>query len=183
MNTLFFLLLVLFGMHQPKEITLVDFSKKDNTQDWYIINDGVMGGLSQSKIQLNEAGNAVFSGTLSLENNGGFASTRTRFSSSALKGHQVLSLRVKGDGRTYKFRIRTNQNFDGVAYSADFATKKDQWMQIDIPFADFKPTFRGRVLTNAPALDLDEMEQIGFLLGDKKAGEFRLEIAWIKSIE
>ena len=48
----------------------------ENTLPWRSINDGVMGGLSSGGMRL-EDGIAVFSGTLSLENNGGFSSVRS----------------------------------------------------------------------------------------------------------
>jgi hypothetical protein len=38
---------------------------------WQIVNDGVMGELSKGSVQISE-GIMTFSGTLSLENNGGF---------------------------------------------------------------------------------------------------------------
>ena len=59
------------------EIVLFNFQKSGELNDWLIVNDGVMGGLSQSEIVLSDSNTAVFQGTVSLENNGGFSSTRT----------------------------------------------------------------------------------------------------------
>ena len=59
------------------ELTLIDFSNA-SAAGWQIVNDSVMGGISRSTLQLHEDGYALFSGTVSLENNGGFASVRTR---------------------------------------------------------------------------------------------------------
>ena len=44
---------------------------------WRIVNDGVMGGLSSSKAIVNDDNKIIFSGNVSLENNGGFASLRS----------------------------------------------------------------------------------------------------------
>ena len=40
----------------------------------------------------------------------------------------------------------------------------------------------GRALDNVPALDPSAIYQFGFLISDKQAGPFNLEIDWIKAI-
>ena len=54
---------------------------KDNIgiKNWNIVNDDVMGGISRSSLSMNDENNLIFSGYLSLENNGGFASSRLSF--------------------------------------------------------------------------------------------------------
>ena len=59
------------------ELILFDFELSGEANKWLVVNDGVMGGLSQSEVILSGSNTAVFQGTISLENNGGFASTRT----------------------------------------------------------------------------------------------------------
>ena len=147
---------------------------------WRIIDDGVMGGLSRGEWMTAE-GIGVFQGTLSLENNGGFSSVRSAPLAEAPGGATAFRLRVKGDGRTYQFRARTDANFDGVSYRAEFATRKGEWQEIMLPLADFAAVFRGRVLKDLPPLTGKEVVTVGFLLGDKVAGEFRLEVDWIKA--
>lgn len=182
--------LVLFGaalqantqenMNTP-ETTLFDFDDTADIQSWAIVNDGVMGGRSQSTITSGENGSAVFKGVVSLENNGGFASTRTMPRSYDLAGHQGMSLRVRGDGKRYQFRLRTDNRFDGIAYSYDFATKAGEWIEVKIPFDRFVPVFRGRVLSDVGPVAPDTIQQVGFLIANKKAEAFRLEIDWIKA--
>ena len=46
-------------------------------------------------------------------------------------------------------------------------------------FDDFAPTFRGRRVPHAPNLTGDMVHQIGFMIADKKAGPFKLEVDWI----
>ena len=103
----------------------------------------------------------MFSGYLSLENNGGFASTRAVFDDLDLIGFAGLRLRVKGDGRRYQVRIRTNSHFDGVAYSSEFATDAGKWTEVFLPFSKFRPTFRGRVPTGVGPIDRASIRQIG----------------------
>ena len=58
--------------------SLFEFKTTQEFESWRIVNDGVMGGLSDSQIEWNEEkGTLSFSGNVSLENYGGFASTRT----------------------------------------------------------------------------------------------------------
>ena len=54
--------------------TLFDFAKPDAAQAWQPVNDGVMGGVSDGRFRITDRGTMEFLGTLSLENNGGFAS-------------------------------------------------------------------------------------------------------------
>ena len=162
---------------------IYDFEGQDTAAPWVPVNDGVMGGLSQSNLTLTQEGTAVFAGTLSLENNGGFASVRTYPYDFELDEYVGLTFRVRGDGRGYKLRLRGDDRLDGPAYEADFETAADTWGTVQIPFANMGPTFRGRRLRNMPALEGAAVRQIGFMIADKQAGPFRLEIDWIKAYE
>ena len=164
-----------------QEKTLYNFDGQDASARWVRVNDGVMGGLSQSNLALTPDGTALFSGTLSLENNGGFASVRTYPHDFGLEGYTGVRLRVKGDGRRYKLRVRTGDRLDGPAYEADFATRAGEWQTVELPFAELRPTFRGRSLRNMPTLTGAVVQQIGFMIADKTPGAFELEIDWVRA--
>jgi NADH dehydrogenase [ubiquinone] 1 alpha subcomplex assembly factor 1 len=159
---------------------LFDFNSSETSGRWYVVNDDVMGGISESKIELNQDGTATFSGNLSLENNGGFASVRAMVDLKSESSFEGVIVRVKGDGKIYSLRFRTDQNFDGYAYQAKIETKEDTWTEIKIPFSDFKPTFRGRTLSNKPPLTSENIRQIGILIADSQIGNFSLDVDWIK---
>ena len=159
---------------------LINFTEAEEGKHWIAINDGVMGGISQSRIELTPA-TGIFTGQLSLKNNGGFASIIRRAENYNLKGCSGVMLKVKGDGRTYQFRVKTDDQYDGVAYRTLFETDARQWQLINLPFAGFSASFRGRPIPGAPVLRPEQIRQIGFLLADKQPGSFRLEITWIKS--
>ena len=55
------------------EQVLFSFETDEGPDRWTIVNDGVMGGLSRSRILVSDERTVVFEGRLSLENNGGFA--------------------------------------------------------------------------------------------------------------
>ncbi len=163
------------------EIILFDFGTLENMADWLIVNDGVMGGLSRSRFILSDSNTAIFSGNVTLENNGGFASTRTRAMQFQLDGFKGVLIRVKGDGKKYQFRIRTNNRFDGVSYRYHFETNTNQWQTISIPFNKCVPVFRGRVLRDVGPISPKDIQELGILISDEQTGEFQLEIQWIKS--
>ncbi len=150
--------------------------------EWRVVNDGVMGGLSESRMIETPDRTALFEGRLSLENNGGFASVRAPLGPVDLSRFTGLSVRVRGDGRRYLLRLRTDDRFDGIAYQASFDADAGGWRTVDLPFSSFEPTFRGRTLPDAPRLDPGAIRQIGFMIADKKAGAFRLEIESVHAI-
>ena len=161
--------------------TLFDFQVATHAPAWDVVNDDVMGGVSTSQFKLLTNGCAVFSGTVRLENNGGFASVRSASVHENLTGLTAFVLRVRGDGRRYKFSVRTGASLDSPLYQCSFTTKPDEWEEHRLAFGDFVPTFRGRVLTDAPPLNPDKVSSLGVLIADKQAGPFRLEISWIKA--
>lgn len=162
-------------------LVLADFASMP-APDWYSVNDGVMGGVSQGRMNIASDGIGVFAGELSLENNGGFASVRTDITASNLTPYSVLVLRVRGDGRTYQARLRTDARYRDLSYKAEFETTADTWITVMLPFAEFQPTVRGYVPPNAPPLDLSSVREMGLLLGDGRAGPFRLEVERITAV-
>lgn len=158
---------------------LIQFEGNASEPKWIAVNDGVMGGLSRGGPQLKD-GSLHFTGTLSLENNGGFSSVRTEKASYDFSGKTALVMRVKGDGRKYQLRLATDTRFNGsaISYGAEFATEKDQWIEVKVPFETLSPSWRGRKL-DGPPLDWSKIEELGLLIGDKKAGPFEMEVDWI----
>ncbi len=161
--------------------TLCDFTTTNASAAWQIVNDDVMGGVSTSRFELPTNGPAVFRGVLSLENNGGFASARSATLDQDLAGLKSFILRARGDGRRYKLTARTAPGFDTAVYQSEFTTKSNVWEEYRLPFQNFRPTFRGRVLPNLPPLDPAKLLAIGVIIADQQAGPFRLEIAWVKA--
>jgi len=163
------------------ETILFDFQATTNSPAWQIVNDDVMGGVSTSRFQILTNGGAVFSGVVSLENNGGFASVRSSPVRQNLNGCDAFVLRVRGDGRRYKFTVRTQAGFNAPNYQAEFKTKRGEWEEHRLSLEEFVPTFRGRVLTEVPPLTTAKLTSLGVLIADKQSGPFRLEISWIKA--
>lgn len=164
-----------------KTFLLTDFSGATPKPGWHAINDGVMGGESCGgpTVQDNQL---VFAGQISLENNGGFSSVKSRGHKFDLSNYQTLRLRVKGDGRRYQLRLYTGACYGDspIAYSAEFATQAGEWTEPCVPISQLNPRCRGRELAGPP-LDAEHIEAIGLLLADKRSGAFELRVEWIRA--
>jgi hypothetical protein len=153
----------------------MDFSNPNTLRDSWIVNDGVMGGVSQSSLRQDEDG-MFFEGMVSLENNGGFASMRSsvRFP----QGTQLIELIAKGDGKRYKLVLRT-ELAPRVTYVADFIALPT-WQTYRFNLSQFKSTFRGRDV-DAPALSFSDVIDFGILISNNQAGSFAIQLKTLKS--
>jgi monofunctional biosynthetic peptidoglycan transglycosylase len=166
-------------MTGEKRLVLFDFDEQADQRPWRSIDDVVMGGVSASKFYIAPEGVGVFEGVLSLERGGGFASVRSQPAQMDLSAYGGLEIRVGGDGKRYRLRLRADPEFDGVAYQVGFETDAGVWQLKRFSFDRFRPTFRGRDVPDAPPLNIDTIMSFGWMIADKQAGPFRLEIDWI----
>jgi NADH dehydrogenase [ubiquinone] 1 alpha subcomplex assembly factor 1 len=168
--------LILFIMSINPKTIVYKFTEESNPKEWRVVNDGVMGGVSQSNFKLNEFGQGLFSGRVSLENFGGFASVQheTKIFLNGDKSHIVL--RIKGDGKPYEFRIKGSPN-QRYYYVHPFKTS-GQWEVIKLPLNEFYPQFRGQKLNQAN-FNHSAISQLCFLIANKKEEDFELVIDWI----
>jgi NADH dehydrogenase [ubiquinone] 1 alpha subcomplex assembly factor 1 len=154
-------------------ILLFDLTKDSDINKWRIVDDSVMGGVSSSEFFVDKEGNGVFRGTVSTENNGGFCMVRHFFEPTSLKEKKVFTIRLKGDGKKYQFRVKSKVN-DYYSYIYEFQTTND-WQTIEIPINELYASFRGRTL-NFPNYNGDSLEEIAFLIGNKENESFQLMI-------
>ena len=91
-------------------------------------------------------------------------------------GTAPILIEIKGDGRSYQLRLRTNKGFDGVAYVATFSSSNDTWQTLVFNEEDFVAQFRGQIVSRAPSLSFSDVRQIGFMLADKQPGSFQIAI-------
>ena len=161
------------SMSSAANRTLVQFSRAEGLAGWQIENDDVMGGRSQSRLTLDEAGNAVFAGTISLENDGGFASIQCDYPELDVAAYRTIRLGLKGDGKRYQLRLDAARR-DRHSYAADFQTSGD-WQVVVLPFADFFAIRHGDRL-DLPNYPGQTLARVQLLAGDGRAESFRLEI-------
>jgi len=160
---------------------LFDFSSSEARDGWRVINDSVMGGLSHALLQ-PAAENTEFSGMISLQNNGGFALVRSAELHYDLSDAGGLRLRCRGDGKSYKLCLRLEKSFDGISWQSRFDSSAGNWEDIDLPFDTFKPTWHGRPVPHSPPFEAGHIKTLDLLIGDRQAGPFHLQLAWIDAL-
>ena len=176
-------LLILMGsfvMAEEKPLTLFDFTGADAVKEWQTVNDGVMGGVSEGKFKITDKKTLEFFGTLSLENNGGFASVRTKAKKFGFEKGDTVVAKVRGDGREYMLNLYLNKPLIAFSYRATVQTKAAEWIEVKVPLDKFEATSFGRPVKDAGVVDPREINALGFMLSDKKAGPFKLEVESIK---
>jgi hypothetical protein len=152
---------------------LFEFKPDSNISNWRIVDDVVMGGRSEGNFFLSKDGVGVFTGNVSLENNGGFSSVRHRFEPIDVSPYSKVIITLKGDGKRYQFRAKTSK-YDRHSYITYFETT-GEWQTLEIPLKDMYPSWRGMKL-DMPNYPGESMEEIAFLIANYKAEQFRLEI-------
>lgn len=155
----------------------IDFNTKE-VQQWYVVNDGVMGGLSEGKVtKINEG--FRFFGTVSLDNNGGFTSYRSPNRAYTLEGFEEVVVRYRSEGVGQALQLSVDNRFYIPNYKIDLP-KSEEWATKVFTLAEVKqyrlgnPT--GAYLNEAA---LSEVIRLSFITGEKKAGEFLLEVDYI----
>ncbi|MEM6965954.1 MAG: CIA30 family protein [Bacteroidota bacterium] len=158
----------------------VDFGKDKMGENWKIINDGVMGGLSKGQVTFND--NALtFKGKVSLANNGGFTSFKSPFESIDLSEFEKVRMRVRGQGQTYGLTLEVERIWYMPYFKKKFTPKSDDWEILEFSLADFEQYRIGR--TTGKMLTKKELENIlrvGIITDEKREGSFELEIDYIE---
>ncbi|GMQ27479.1 CIA30 family protein [Algoriphagus confluentis] len=174
----FWVSFIVIGME--KEL-IFDFGEGKNFGRWTIINDGVMGGLSQSQARLTEDG-VLFSGTVSLKNNGGFVSLRGPLGRYDLSEFTFCEIRFKSDtDRKFELLIEKETPFHLPKYRKKFGAKGEDWQIFRFELKELEISRMGNLI--AQGIDpgeLKELQRIGFILADKQEGSFTLQIDYLK---
>ena len=157
-------------------MAIFDFNTP-NPAEWHIQNDGVMGGKSSGFMDFSD-GALKFTGEVVTEG-GGFTSVLATksFDFSEYAGVEV---RVRGGGRTFEFAIDDGIRSQGreVWRQVPFTPTKE-WTWIKLPFERLAASVHGEPY-DAPMLNKDKIEKIGFYIIDGQDGPFRLEVDEIR---
>ncbi|WP_299281225.1 CIA30 family protein [uncultured Tateyamaria sp.] len=132
----------------------------DLNPDWEYVADTVMGGVSTGQLDVGPVEGrdaARLTGTVSLDNNGGFVQMAFDTEAVAAESYTGLEIDVLGNGETYEVRLRTNDlTRPWQAYRATF-TAPPTWTTIRLPFDSFAAH------RTEAALDLTQLRRIGVL--------------------
>jgi len=169
MKYIFILLSLLF----VQDSIIVFEAKPNSLKNWFVVDDGVMGGLSKGKISSTKNYNLLFTGEVSLKNNGGFSSIRKTFDPIDVSSGSYVYMKIKGDGNPYQLRTKSTP-FQRYSYTKSFKTS-GEWEIIKIRMDQMTPTFRG-VQLNRESYPGKTLSEIAILIGNKKEQTFRLEI-------
>ena len=180
LSTIFLSLIVMITSTELfPENYLLNASLMKTEKRWRIVNDDVMGGLSSSKA-IVEDNKIIFSGTVSLENNGGFASLRSPVKDYKFEEFSGIEIKIKGDGKRYSVSMKETTYFSGYFYTSTFETKKDEWVTIKLPFNQFRPYYFGKETSSNKNIPLNKIKEISLLIGDKQDGGFITKVDYIK---
>ncbi len=151
---------------------------------WRTVHDTVMGGRSSGGYTQTE-GRVRFEGTLSLDNNGGFASLRARSDSFALANTEGIELQVVGDGRSWWVTAdRADVPLRAGSYRAELQTRAGETTTHTLRWSDFTPTSFGRPVAGVPPLQHapERIVQLGWMIADGQPGDFQLEVRSVRPL-
>ena len=166
--------------------TAFAWTSATNADEWTIVNDTVMGGVSQATVTDHPKGGVVFSGVLSLDNNGGFTSTRTAAVPDDWSGVSAIAMQVQGDGRRYIATVRTNnRSMRRIYYRQAFDTDPEAATNVVLPLDEFEAYTFGRRVPGAPSLRevTTQIGSVGVMLADKQPGPFELRIDSLAAVQ
>ena len=152
---------------------------------WMVVNDDVMGGVSSGQLSSVDEGLVHFEGEISLENNGGFASIRSK--PAELDFHQAteVRVRVRGDGRTWNLNLyRSDVRLRAGSYRVPLPTQDGEVTETVVPLTNFRAASFGRPVEGAPPLHghPERIDQVGFLLSAGRAGAFSLDVLSVEPL-
>lgn len=170
---------------EGSDVVLVDLTNPGEVATWTTVNDPVMGGRSTSAVGFGNGG-LVFSGVLSLENNGGFASARGPQDpgiGQRATGATSLRVRAVGDGKTYVLKVGDAQQ--PWAYIQRFTTEAGVARTYELPVEGFRPVgMRFDPAPEAPRnLDPSTIDEVAVYLLDKQEGPFTLTVNGIDAAD
>lgn len=157
---------------------ILDFNKSD-TNNWTVVNDGVMGGLSKGKLNYTDT-SVIFEGELSLANNGGFSSFQGQRGEYDLSGYKKVTIRHRGYGGTFGFRLKTSEPFYMPYFKVEFTPNKE-WQESSFVLNDFAEwRLSDKTGDKISKDDLAEIIRMGIIKSDKKTVPFSLELDFIR---
>jgi NADH dehydrogenase [ubiquinone] 1 alpha subcomplex assembly factor 1 len=159
---------------------VMDFKDPSAVRGWQAFTDSVIGGKSLGAIKSSGQGVAVFDGTISLEH-GGFVMVRCPNGDYDLHGCTGVEIRLRGDGKRYKFVVKTSPEDNGFEYLADIWTEKETLQTVRVSFDSFKANWQGINLIGWAKIDPAKIVSMGFMIANYQEGPFRLEIESVKA--
>jgi len=158
----------------------IDFGTSCANCDWFVVLDGVMGGLSEATIT-ETSESIIFKGQISLENNGGFASYRSPYGSYDLSWCKKVTIRYRSTGQDFGLTLHKYRKFWLPNYKVNLPITKGEWKTITMNLSDFGIYRLGKEIGGHPDVDdLSKIIRFGLISNTKKATSFEIEVDMIR---
>ncbi len=178
----YLLLLLISGeIPQSREEPLFGFSRDQQLSRWYVVTDAVIGGTSRGTLGEGKGKYALFSGVVSGGKTGGFVSVWSRDEPMDLSRFTGLTLRLRGDGKTYRVALKMERGVEATQYFGRVTPPRSGWSVVRIRFNELIPMFRGTILNDAPPFLPGRTVAIGVMVSDKQEGAFELMVERISA--
>ena len=187
------------GKSAPLEKMLFPFHEAKEIDKYLVTTDRVVGGDTVAALSLKRYASfasGCFEGIVRFEPdeaypNGGFANFRTKQEHRSvfelpflsMWTYSALAMRVKTDGRLYRFNLHSCDHSKEDVYQVEFTTRPGSWDTLVMPFPSFRLVSRGRLREDQYEFDRSALDGVGVLLADQQEGPFKMEIQWIKAIK
>ena len=154
----------------------------DNPRNWFIVNDGVMGGLSAGQVAIEDS-ILRFTGTVTTVG-GGFTSVRLALDDAELAGTDRIRVRLRSDARTYGLTLEDDLAINGrrISHGADLPAAGELdgegFAVVELTHSVLEPTIFGQDVAAEPFRP-DTAAEIGIIIADGVDGDFAVEIDWI----
>ena len=177
---IFFIFLIFVFEVKSEMIVLDELKNPGKTiqgQQWSFITDGVMGGLSEGRVKLDNIENIPcyrMIGNVTTENNGGFIQIRALIKPKIkIKEYEGIFAYIYGNNKNYNFFIRTQRTAAPWQYYSYEFLAPNKWIEIRAPFSKFKKSnfYQPKNLSN------QKMKSIGFVAGFE---DFKADICLAK---
>lgn len=161
-------------------VVSVDFGEGSGGEDWYVVNDGVMGGLSEGRARLTP-NSILFEGEISLRNNGGFSALRDPFGARDLSGFRSVEIRYKSSGQDFAYTLEKSPRFWIPNYKMPLPDSQGDWVVVTHKLLDFEESRLGKPTgAKVDQAILSQIVRTGFINTGKQAGPFRLEVDYVR---
>lgn len=172
------ILFTLWNASNPADLKL-NFGE-NKTQSWSVINDGVMGGMSQGVAKYQE-NSVTFLGTIRLENNGGFSSLKSPFSAKDLSSFKHVEIRYRSKGIPMAFTLENSKAWYNTYYRMGLPSTDGKWEIAALTLKKFEGQRIGQSTGTRMNADFaSEVIRMGFINAAKGPGDFEFELDYIQ---
>lgn len=167
-------------IESPEMITMrIDFGEESG-DDWFVLNDDVMGGVSTGEIYLTDT-TLVFEGNVSTDQNGGFVSIRSPTGEYDLSQYSQVEFRYKSEGHTFSMILADKMMWYLPEFMHEVMSESDEWTTQVTSLYDFRQyTMSSETGVSMSEEMLADMIRLEIRNSTFTDGLFRLEIDYLE---